>query len=251
MGRIGEMGIEHREQPNPPVAVGVDVGKQRDPATICVVSAEPVRFTGLRWRLHWTIRSLERLELGTTYPAVADRITQVVGRIRDVNTRPPQHVFIDATGVGGAVCDLLSERKTRHTPCVFIAGETRTEHFKDDSMGLVRVGKEVERVTIGKLYAVGRVVGILESERLTMDPGPAWDALKKELLAFEVTPGALHDRYGAESGAHDDLVTALALAMQIDLRPAVRPRRVRLGNDNNARPHHRLHATPRPRFSTG
>ena len=68
------------------VTVGCDIGQKRDPTAIAVVEVEfrvHVDHVGLRhrWEDHQLVRHLERLPLGTPYPAVADRVAKVV---RDV-----------------------------------------------------------------------------------------------------------------------------------------------------------------------
>ena len=63
--------------PKPWVTVGVDVGKQRDPATIAVTTAERHATPTGRSTVLWIVRSLERLPLGTDYPKVADRIRDI------------------------------------------------------------------------------------------------------------------------------------------------------------------------------
>ena len=98
-----------------------------------------------------------------------------------------------------------------------MGGEKRTEHYAAPDKGVYISGPgTVERVSLGKEYAVGRLVGILDNNRMVADASPIWKELRKELLSFELIPGALHSRYGATSGQHDDLITALALCAQAD-----------------------------------
>ena len=77
-------------------------------------------------------------------------------------------------------------------------------------------GQPVERVSLGKGYAVGRLLGIMDNKRLKAPKSPIWPELRKELMAFELTATSMHDRYGASPGQHDDLITALALCVQAD-----------------------------------
>ena len=63
--------------PRPWVTVGVDVGKQRDPATIAITTAERHATPTGRSTVLWIVRSLEKLPLGTDYPRVADRIRDI------------------------------------------------------------------------------------------------------------------------------------------------------------------------------
>ena len=202
--------------PKPWVTVGVDVGKQRDPATIAVTTAERHATPTGRSTVLWIVRSLERLPLGTDYPKVADRIRDIVFALKERHTKP-RFVYIDATGVGAAICDMLVERRVEHVPCTFVGGEKRTEHYATPGKGVYISGPgSLERVSLGKEYAVGRLLAILDNNRVLADASPIWRELRKELLSFEMTPGALHSRYGATPGQHDDLITALALCVQAD-----------------------------------
>jgi hypothetical protein len=56
------------------VTVGVDIGQRRDPTAIAVVEQERRGS-----ETHHIVRHLERLPLGSPYPAVAERIAAVVG----------------------------------------------------------------------------------------------------------------------------------------------------------------------------
>ena len=202
--------------PRPWVTVGVDVGKQRDPATIAITTAERHATPTGRSTVLWIVRSLEKLPLGTDYPRVADRIRDICFVLRERYTRP-RFVYLDATGVGAAICDMLVERRVEHVPCTFVSGEKRTEHYPDTPKGVyISGGQPVERVSLGKGFAVGRLLGIMDNKRLKAPKSPIWPELRKELMAFELTATSMHDRYGASPGQHDDLITALALCVQAD-----------------------------------
>ena len=105
--------------PKPWVTVGVDVGKQRDPATIAITTAERHATPTGRSTVLWIVRSLEKLPLGTDYPKVADRIRDICFVLRERYTKP-RFVYLDATGVGAAICDMLVERRVEHVPCTFV-----------------------------------------------------------------------------------------------------------------------------------
>ena len=62
-------------------------------------------------------------------------------------------------------------------------------------------------MSLGKGYAVGRLLGIMDNKRLKAPKSPIWPELRKELMAFELTATSMHDRYGASPGQHDDLIT--------------------------------------------
>jgi hypothetical protein len=71
--------------------LGADIGQAVDPSAIAVLEG-------------FTVRHLERVPLGTSYPLVADRIAAVARAAGDAP------IAVDATGVGRAVVDLLRER---------------------------------------------------------------------------------------------------------------------------------------------
>ena len=90
---------------------------------------------------------------------------------------------IDATGVGSPVVDVLRNRyNCPVTPFVF------TAKSKADLVDLLRLDIAARRVRYP-------------------------EAVAEELVAFEATPRATGVNYAAESGAHDDAVMALALAV--------------------------------------
>lgn len=101
--------------------------------------------------------------------------------------------------------DLLAEHGVKVTRCYFINGEGRS---KDD-----------ERVTIGKAYLVARLQMLLQNGRIHLQAKhPKALAMKNKLFEYEIEIDQnANDRYGAfRIGMHDDLVTALGLAVQVD-----------------------------------
>ena len=61
--------------------IGVDIGQKRDPTAICVAAPEN-RTVERRSEMHFLIRHLERLPLGTPYPAVVARIGEIATGVR-------------------------------------------------------------------------------------------------------------------------------------------------------------------------
>jgi hypothetical protein len=93
--------------------VGVDLGQSRDYTAIAVVERRGV---GGRMEIRQLthaedgvlrLRFLERVELGTPYPEVVERVVQVT-RSRELAGRC--HLIVDGTGVGRPVVDLLRGR---------------------------------------------------------------------------------------------------------------------------------------------
>lgn len=130
------------------------------------------------------VRHLERLPLHTTYPDVVDRVRTVVNLFRE--HRP--EIYVDSTGVGGAVRDMLhAARLGVHTFGVIITGGER-----------VTISYGSYHVPRHDLLANLRV--LLEQRTLEVAVrNDAAAAFRTELL-----------RWGRRS-AHDDLVFAVAL----------------------------------------
>lgn len=190
--------------------IGFDIGQKRDPTAICVAEIEYREEPGLGCKArHFVIRHLERLPLGTSYPGVADRIQGIVQAIR---TRQDQRsvIYLDATGVGAPIVDLLNERISRMAslrPVYFTHGDRRTE---------VPCGP----ITLGKALLVSCLQALLQTGRIHLPKTSEAEALARELLDYEIRVDEnANDRYGAfKVGTHDDLVTALGLAAQHGLR---------------------------------
>lgn len=190
------------------ISIGVDVGKQRDPTAVAVVESEWREVDG-RTEAHFNVRHLERLPLGTPYPEVVERIARITDQVRAKSGERPM-VFVDSTGVGGPVVDLLRERVQSGlvVPVTFTAGDRRTESWEDGFL----------RVSLGKSLMVSRLQAMLGSGRLHLPRTPEAGALTRELLNFELrVDQSGHETSGAfRTGTHDDLVCALGLATQVD-----------------------------------
>jgi hypothetical protein len=198
------------------LSLGIDIGQQRDPTAIALLKgSEQNGIVSLECRF------LERLPLDTSYPTVARRVAEIE---RNAIQTARQRVFdrtgyaypdiylttyIDATGVGKPIVDLLAEHKVKVMPCYFTHGDRRTEDTSDTH----------PRITIGKAYLVARLQMLLQNGRIRLSRShPDAVAMRNELLNYEIKVDQnANDRYGAcRTGTHDDLVTALGLAAQVD-----------------------------------
>lgn len=190
------------------VRLGVDLGQRRDLTAVCVAEGERREVEG-RTESHFLVRHLERLPLGTPYPQVADRVARIADQVRKKAGESPT-VFVDATGVGQPVVDLLRERV--HSGAVvavwFTYGDQRTETWEGDDL----------RVSLGKGHMVSRLQAMLGSGRLHLPRTREAGALTDELLNYELrVDQSGHETFGAfKTGTHDDLACALGLATQID-----------------------------------
>jgi hypothetical protein len=180
------------------VVVGVDVGQKHDPTAIAVAEAET-----RDGACHFTIRHLERLALGTTYPGVAARVAQVQAGIV-ARTRSAPKLYVDATGIGSALLDLLRSVGVYATATYFTHGDRRVV--------------DEDGVKLGKAWLVSRLQVLLQCGQIHLPKTAEAEALTRELLDYEIRiDEQANDRYGAfRVGTHDDLVTALGLAVQED-----------------------------------
>ena len=190
------------------VMIGVDIGQKRDPTAIAVAEREWRRRNDLRDD-HYLIRYLQRLPLGTPYPTVAERLEEIVTDVRK-HARSGPSVYVDATGVGQPVVDLLEAVETPIYAVYFTHGDRRSVNRR--------------QITLGKAWLVSRLQALLQTGRIHLPRTEEADVLANELLDYELRVSEnANDTYGAfKVGSHDDLVTALGLAVQA--KPQPRPR---------------------------
>ncbi len=191
------------------VTIGADIGQKHDPTAVAVAERE-LRVEDSGAETYHIIRHLERLPLGTPYPAVATRLREIVRGTHQQRVYV-HRVYVDATGVGQPVVDLLAG-----SGAGAIGAPLRAVYF---TYGDRRVEKEDKTISLGKAWLVSRVQALLQTGRILLPKTAESEVLAKELLDYEirVTEDA-NDHYGAFStGAHDDLVTALGLAVQLDM----------------------------------
>jgi len=177
------------------VCVGVDLGQRQDPTALAVAELEE---RGDRY--HYLIRHLERLALDTPYPAVVDRLLSIEQglakkKIEDVT------FYVDATGVGQPVIDLLRQAGLSPLVAVYITGTDKASREGGD-------------LRLGKALLVSRLQVLLQSERIHLPQTPEAGALVDELLNYEIKVSEdAQASFGAfRTGSHDDLATALGLA---------------------------------------
>ena len=214
------------------VTVGVDFGQKSDPSAIVVTQI--VRRT-IAWPdpakeaiAYWTMteertetrfigRRIERLPLGTPYPRVAKRVADIVQGIhhlRPRNLAPSSGptIIADATGLGTPVIDVLKEElAVRRLACkvtgaTFTYGQRLTGNVGDDQL------------TVGKGFLVSRLQSLLQTDRIDLPRTAEAIALKEELLTYDIKIDPDGDaKFGAlRTGQHDDLATALGLAILSD-----------------------------------
>jgi hypothetical protein len=220
------VGVVIEEKLNP-VCVGIDVGQLHDPTAIAVAEAiqketgkhrwikripahldrqgqfHPAKDTDPMMKTEYFIRHITRLPLGMSYPKVAEHLADLL--VSPIFARRKVFVLIDVTGVGRPVYDDLQEEARLHEearrivikPITFTHGETY-----NGKTGL-----------LGKAFLVSRLQSLLQSGRIHAPDTPEVKATVEELKVYEIkvdTNGK--DTYGAITGKHDDLATALGLS---------------------------------------
>jgi hypothetical protein len=208
------------------VLIGADIGQRHDPTAICVAELEWRDGSRAGRDDHYVIRYLGRLQLGTAYPDVVAELVRIRAAIlaRPVEqpaevvgaagtagieihrerrpSRPNVTLYVDATGVGQPVVDLLDAAGAHPTACYFTYGERRTQQ-----------GREVR---LGKAWMVSRLQALAQTGRIHLPRTKEAEATRAELLEYEIRVSEDgSDSFGAfRTGKHDDLVTALGLATQ-------------------------------------
>ena len=105
--------------------LGLDLGQVKDHATLGLVDrvvdagpVDPGTFEPTRV-VRYELPFLERVALGTSYPAVVERVVSVCERLR---VGGAVEVVMDATGVGRAVFDLLRGSRVYELVAVVVTG---------------------------------------------------------------------------------------------------------------------------------
>ena len=193
------------------ITIGVDIGQNRDPTAICVSEAIG-RTTEGREEKHYVVHHLERIPLRARYSDVARRLAAVIGRLRKRGDRSPE-LFVNATGLGQPVIDLLQEplKDVEPVSVYFTHGDQRTEKIEE--------GRRT--VKLGKAWLTSHLQTLLQSGRLHLPKTREAQQLADELDDFKIPVDEnANEKYGAfRVGTHDDLVTALGLATQGDRGP--------------------------------
>jgi hypothetical protein len=188
--------------------IGVDLGQSHDPTAIAVVRrlrfllSRDVNSSTPTWKEEqptiYQCGYLERVPLGTTYPAIVAH----VGRLLQ---RPIWNgkidLAIDQTGVGKPVADLFTAAGVSFLGVMITGGA-------DES-------NEGKTWRVPKMTLVSTLQALLHEGRLHIQKDLAESAeLVRELQDFRVKyTDAGHLTFNAREGKHDDLVLALAIAV--------------------------------------
>ena len=159
----------------------------------------------------YKIRHLERFPLKTPYPAIAERLTRMMEEPR---LRVEGRIIMDTTGVGEPVADLLRANGLRPVS-IKITGSQEV------------VKKSDRLYHVPKRDIVSSLLVMVQSGRLKMSKmhhdrygnRVEWEEVKQftselENFNYKINRETGRDTYeAAKEIIHDDLVTAVALAM--------------------------------------
>lgn len=211
------------------LSIGIDVGKRHDPTAIVVAVADNREVEGQsrgqgKGETHFVIPFLKRIDLNTPYPVQATELVDIGTKALDqflqttgahnynynYNSRPPK-IYVDVTGVGDALIDLLKSEGIASVgtlyPCRFTAGD--------------RIIQNENEFSIGKTNFASRLQVLAESKRVHLPSIPEANTLANEMMDFDIDVDELSGKatYGAiRPGTHDDMVVALGLACLKDLQ---------------------------------
>ena len=219
-----------KPKPDTVVTLGIDVGKLRDPAAVCIAEAFPGDFH--------VVHRLERFPLDTPYTELARLLGESYGRTvhrlvkqqaadefnaggtiygdehyrQDGRARGRIWVMADATGVGLPVVDDLRERagiEANH-----LCGVMITAGYGSDLHRGARSG------SVSKSFLISRLRAVIGSDRLALPDTDEARALLDELRDFQQD---LSDSgtptFNAAPGRHDDLISAVALSVVLGSPP--------------------------------
>jgi hypothetical protein len=203
--------------------VGLDLGQSINPAALVVVEKSSLARLPV-----YVVCHIERYPLGTDYCQYVAGRPGIVEMVRGLLQRPPLPnctLGVDETGVGRAVMDLF---RAAALPC-WLRPVTSTSGFDPKLMG-------DGSIHVPKKDLVAAVNIVLQSRRLAITELPPRDPpvgqsgpyrgelskqLAKELQAYRVSLTKSKkptETFAAESGAYDDLVSALAIAIWLGER---------------------------------
>lgn len=223
-----------------PIQIGIDIGKITDPTAISVAEvsrhdtgrfrqckrvparidsksgtfieakdAEPVLQT------RFVIRQIGRMPLGTSYPDVSAKIVDLF--LNDLFAGRQIRVLIDVTGVGQAIYDMVKKELHERIHGVNNLSAEQRERLKKLSLQPISFvhGEKYNRTkgTLGKAFLVSKMQALLQNKRIDTPVTAEMKATCDELLVYQVKISDQgKDTYGAKTGAHDDLATALGLS---------------------------------------
>ena len=177
------------------VVLGVDLGKRQTPATIIAVETKIAAPFWDHVHLRWNqcpgqtsvVRWVEAVPLGTSYDVVARRIWEIA------EESGASEVWMDGTGVGVAVEEMVQQRKPARLKCML-------------KPVTITSGQTVSQTSVPRRELMTRLAVEWQEGRVKVAKGLSrWPELRKELLGL--------DGQGRKKKGRDDLALGLALAV--------------------------------------
>ena len=200
-------------RPEVQYALGWDIGQKIDPSALALVrrSRTPIpppeginsECKQLLGPNTYTVLGLERLPLGTDYPAQCAIVANRLAYARARAGRAGVQLVCDVTGGGNVISDLLSHHGLDHL------GITITGGRKDDR-------SHGSQWSIAKQNIAARLSAEFHQKTLHIIPALREAAvLADEISNFQATVNleTSYVSYGARSGKHDDLCLALGISL--------------------------------------
>ena len=187
-------------------AAGVDVGKRHDPSALAIIERRQLMGADGRFSNRpieqgdpiFHVVHAQRFPLNEPYPQQGLRLARLLGSRAELADCP---VLVDRTGVGDGVIDQWKRDLPEIRAIVLTAGREVT-----------RSGRELH---ISKSVLIQELQAHLHYQTIKVPTDlPEAEAIAREAADFEVhysAAGAL--QWNAKSGAHDDLIIAIALAL--------------------------------------
>lgn len=180
--------------------LGHDLGQASDASALCGVERIRLDKPIFRRKYRYVIRLLESYPLGMSYPDQVKRTCATLAHPALKGSR----CAVDYTGVGRPVFDML---KAAGPPVLLFPVLTTGGHT-------VTYDEVTREIHVPKTEQVSLLQVLLQADLLNWHPklGLA-GSLKDQLAKFRVKiTKAKNETFGAESGSHDDLVSAVMLA---------------------------------------
>jgi hypothetical protein len=200
--------------------IGVDLGQQRDYSAAVLLRIHPemawdgpttnprTRQAEMRPLAGYVVTRIERIPLKTSYVAV---IAAVRAFCWEASTLGQLDLIVDAGGPGRPIYDALQDAGLQPIAATAHGGQQTTLDGAE-----MRASKEAMVLELRELLA---------QRRLKVKPRIAHaDAFKQELSFYEMQISDRgHARYGAPEGQHDDITSAVYLAVHWHQQQGRRP----------------------------
>lgn len=193
------------------VRIGVNLGDSGKATTICTVALRNLG-TEMDPLTHYYVMHIETMPAATRYEDVALRVKEISRRAAERSDCYPW-IYIDATGLGDPVIRTFRRAQIQGMVIgVYLDGREFRDIAKDEW--------EIEDVKLGKGWMVSQLKTILEERRLHITGNHELSqTLAREFVHFQIW-GRSKERdpdVPFSVGRHDDLITAVGLAVQDEI----------------------------------